>query len=150
MAAKPKRKTTPSQARTSAGASRLSHEKSKPDSLAKLQAEVVKFCKDRDWDQFHAPKNVAMALAIEASEVMEPMRWMSEKESWQLDQGSRQQIKDEIGDVMFCLLNLCYRLHIDPIEACTKKLVSSAIKYPVETSRGNAKKYSGAKKAPKS
>ena len=115
------------------------------DSLAELQGLVVKFCQDRDWDQFHAPKNVAMALAIEAAEVMEPMRWMSEKDSWELETEVLRQVQEEIGDVMFCLLNLCHRLKVDPIAACRSKIEASAKKYPVESARGSSQKYPGAR-----
>src|SRR4051812_43471811 len=99
------------------------------DSLTQLQKAVKAFCREREWEQFHSPKNVAMALAIEAAELMEPMRWLSEAESRNLTQKVRQDVTHEIGDVMFCLINLCERLGIDPIEACRAKLELSAAKY---------------------
>lgn len=102
---------------------------------------IRKFVQERDWEQFHSPKNLTMALSIEVSEIMEHFQWMTTEESRHLDQETLNEVKDEIGDTFVYLLQLCDKLNIDPIEAAKHKMIKNAKKYPVEKAKGNAKKY---------
>jgi NTP pyrophosphatase (non-canonical NTP hydrolase) len=105
-------------------------------------AAVKEFSKERDWEQFHSPKNLAIALSVEASELLEVFQWLSLEQSDNLDSEMRANAKDEIGDVMICLVNLCNRLGIDPLDAATEKLAKVKLKYPVDKAKGLANKYS--------
>lgn len=100
------------------------------------------FDEERDWSKFHSPKNLAIALSVEAAELLELFRWMPEEESAQLIKNKRLQLAEEIGDVMICLTNLSDKLDIDPIVAAKEKLKLNEIRYPVDISKGSAKKYS--------
>ena len=106
-----------------------------------LMLKIRKFIQERDWEQFHSPKNLAMALSIEAAEIMEHFQWKTTDESRQLDEETFNEVKDEIGDTFVYLLRLCDELNIDPIKAANDKMVKNAAKYPVEKAKGNAKKY---------
>ena len=106
-----------------------------------LIQKLRKFAEERDWDQFHSPKNLSMALTVEASELMEYLQWITEEQSRNLDQKTLAKIKDEIGDIQIYLARLSDKLGIDPIKAATEKLEKNAVKYPVEKAKGNAKKY---------
>lgn len=106
-----------------------------------LMLQIRKFIQERDWEQFHSPKNLAMALSIEAAEIMEHFQWKTTDESRQLDEETFNEVKDEIGDTFVYLLRLCDELGIDPLQAAHDKMVKNAEKYPVEKARGNAKKY---------
>jgi dCTP diphosphatase len=99
------------------------------------------FARERDWNQYHTPKNLSMALAVEAAELMEIFQWLTPAESRKLKPIERAEVKDEIGDVMIYLVRLADRLSISPLEAARAKLVKSRRKYPVEKARGNARKY---------
>jgi len=107
-----------------------------------LISDLRNFAAERDWDQFHSPKNLAMALASEAGEVLEIFRWLTPEESRALLEKDRARAKDEIGDVLIFVARLADSLGIAPLEAAFDKLEKSREKYPVEASRGNAKKYS--------
>ena len=111
-------------------------------SIDDLIRELSAFAKERDWDQFHSPKNLAMALASEAGEILEIFRWLTPEESRSLPADELAKAKDEIGDVLIFLARLADSLGIAPLEAAFEKLEKSKDKYPVEMSRGNAKKYS--------
>ena len=106
-----------------------------------IQQQIRKFVRDRDWEQFHSPKNLSMALSIETAEIMEHFQWKTTEESRCLDNETLNEVKDEIGDVMVYLLRLCDELDIDPLQAAKDKMKKNAEKYPVEKARGNAKKY---------
>ena len=106
-----------------------------------LMKRIRKFIKERDWEQFHSPKNLSMALSIEAAEIMEHFQWKTTEESRHLDAETMNEVKDEIGDTFVYLLRLCDELDIDPIKAANDKMLKNADKYPVEKARGNAKKY---------
>jgi len=109
--------------------------------MKELMLKIRKFIQERDWEQFHSPKNLSMALSIEAGEIMEHFQWKTTEESKDLDEETLLEVKDEIGDVLVYLLRLCDELKIDPIEAASDKMLKNAEKYPVEKARGNAKKY---------
>lgn len=110
--------------------------------LDELRQRVRRFVVERDWDQFHSPKNLAMALTVEASELLEIFQWLTEEESRNLAPQAKAGAADEIADVLIYLLQLCHHLGIDPLAAARDKIAKNALKYPVESSRGNNKKYS--------
>ncbi len=111
------------------------------DSLAELQSAVAAFVDERDWAQFHAPKNLAMGVAVEAAEIMEHFLWCSTDASFALDERKRAEVANEIGDVLIYLLGLGRALDIDIIAAARDKLVINREKYPVEKAKGRATKY---------
>jgi dCTP diphosphatase len=110
--------------------------------LSELQDEVVRFAADRDWGQFHDPKNLAMALASEAGELLALLRWVSNAQSDQAIRGTElgRSLMDEVGDVGILLLLLCRRADIDLASAVTEKLQRNAVRYPVGDSRGRAER----------
>jgi NTP pyrophosphatase (non-canonical NTP hydrolase) len=111
------------------------------DSLETLRARIAAFAAERDWDQFHNPKNLAMALACEAGELLEHFQWLTFEQSARLPAGTREEVALEAADVLLFLVRLCDKLGIDLAAACEKKLALNARKYPVEKSRGRATKY---------
>jgi len=111
------------------------------DSLAELQNAIDAFVEERNWAQFHTPKNVAMGIAIEAAEIMEHFLWCSNDESYSLPREKRAEVANEIGDVLIYLLGLGRALDIDIIAAARDKLVQNREKYPVEKAKGRAVKY---------
>ena len=111
------------------------------DSLAELQSAIDAFVVERDWAQFHAPKNLAMGVAIEAAEIMEHFLWLSGEESSALDAEKRAEVANEIGDVLIYLIELVRSLDIDIVAAARTKLELNRQKYPVAKSRGRATKY---------
>ena len=106
-----------------------------------LKQQLRKFAKDRDWEQFHSPKNLAMAASVEVSEIVEIFQWMTEEESRRLKGKTLQNLEEEIGDVMNYLVALADKYSIDPIDAAKKKLVINKKKYPASLVRGSSKKY---------
>lgn len=111
------------------------------DRLESLQAKLREFVAERDWDQFHTPKNLAMALVAEAGELVEHFQWLTPEQSSQLPPETRAEVELEIADVLLFLLRLCDKMGIDPVAAAGKKLVLNAEKYPVAKARGRATKY---------
>jgi len=99
--------------------------------MKKLQSNLAQFVKDRNWEQFHSPKNLAMALSVETAELMEIFQWMESQESRTVDAATRRHIEEEVGDVMIYLTMLAGKFSLDPIEAAHKKMVLNAKKYPV-------------------
>lgn len=110
-------------------------------SLEALAAELRDFATERDWDQFHSPKNLTMALAVEAAEIMEHFQWLTEEQSYALPPEKLHQVREEIADVLIYLARLADRLGIDLLEAAAKKLEVNRAKYPADKVRGSAKKY---------
>lgn len=109
--------------------------------LAELQREVLRFSRERDWERYHSPRNLAMALSVEAGELLELYLW-SEDEGPQPGSAHRQErVAGEAADVLMCLLNLCHQAEIDLASALRDKLEVAARKYPVERVRGSARKY---------
>ena len=103
--------------------------------------KLLAFYRARNWEQFHSPKNVVMDLVSEVGELTDLFRWLTEKQSSELDEKTLQDAKDEIGDVFKAIVYLAHRLGIDPIQAAEEKLQKMGQKYPVEKSYGNAVKY---------
>ncbi len=111
------------------------------DRLGTLQAQLREFVAERDWDQFHTPKNLAMALVAEAGELVEHFQWLTPEQSMQLSDPMRAEVELEVADVLLFLLRLCDKLGIDPVAAGRKKLELNAKKYPAAKARGKATKY---------
>ena len=108
-----------------------------------LKKTVENFVDEREWRQFHNPKNLSMSIAIEAAELSETVQWTNPTDSEVLeDQKLVQSISHELADVMVYCLNLCSKLELDPIKIIHEKIVHNAEKYPIEKSFGNSKKYS--------
>jgi NTP pyrophosphatase (non-canonical NTP hydrolase) len=106
-----------------------------------LRDQLREFAAARDWDQFHSPKNLAMALSVEAAELLEIFQWLTEAQSRSLAPEARAAASDEIADVLLYLIRLSDALGIDPIAAARRKLVANGEKYPVDKARGNSRKY---------
>ncbi len=109
--------------------------------LEELKARVRAFVAERDWERFHSPKNLAMALSVEASELVELFQWLTEAESAALDGAQRRRVAEELADVLWFLVRLSDRLDIDLLQAAELKLAENAKKYPAEKVRGQARKY---------
>jgi dCTP diphosphatase len=120
--------------------------------IQELKDLVATFARERDWDQFHSPKNLSMALAVEAAELMELFQWKTEQQSWdvQSDPTLRGRVADELADITYFVLNLCNRLEIDLVSSFTVKLEKNAAKYPTDRVRGKAAKYSEYREPPDS
>jgi NTP pyrophosphatase (non-canonical NTP hydrolase) len=112
------------------------------DSLDTLRLRIREFAQARDWERFHTPKNLVMALSVEASELLEPFQWLTAKQSQQLSPEQHEAVRQEIADVLIYLTRLADLLEIDLLDAAADKLALNARKYPVERSHGNATKYS--------
>ena len=109
--------------------------------MQELIKKLRKFAKERDWEQFHSPKNLSMALAVEIAELMEHFQWLTEEQSSNLDQRTLAKVKEEIGDIQIYLARLADQLDINPILAAKEKLQKNAEKYPIEKAKGRANKY---------
>ncbi|NRF66957.1 nucleotide pyrophosphohydrolase [Aquincola sp. S2] len=111
------------------------------DSLHDLAQELSQFASDRDWAQFHSPKNLASALVVEAAELLEHFQWLTEAQSRELSPEKRDAVSQELADVLLYLIQLSSALDIDPIAAAQAKLKVNELKYPVDRARGSSKKY---------
>ncbi len=110
------------------------------DSLDTLRQHIRAFAEARAWERYHTPKNLVMALSVEASELLEPFQWLSPEQSQQLSPAQREAVRQEIADVLIYLTRLADLLDIDLLEAAADKLAINARKYPVELAHGNALK----------
>jgi dCTP diphosphatase len=106
-----------------------------------LQLRLREFAAARDWDQFHSPKNLSMALIAEAAELVEHFQWLTEQQSSELSDDKRGEVALEMADIFVYLLRLADRLDIDLLAAADRKITMNAEKYPADTVRGSAKKY---------
>lgn len=109
--------------------------------LNDLQKQIVGYRDERDWKQFHNPKDLAISLSLEAAEVLEHFQWKSPEEMTAYVKSHKDQISDELADVLYWVLLMANDLDIDIIKASHAKLQKNRIKYPVEKSKGNHKKY---------
>jgi NTP pyrophosphatase (non-canonical NTP hydrolase) len=109
--------------------------------LEGLREQLKQFAEARDWDQFHSPKNLSMALSGEAGELLEVFQWLTEDESRRPSPEVLRAAREEVADVFLYLIRLCDKLGIDPVEAAGSKLIANAEKYPAEKARGSSKKY---------
>ena len=114
-----------------------------PDSLRELTTQLQQFARDRDWGQFHSPKNLASALIVEAGELLEHFQWLTEDQSRKLDDTKREAVGAEMADVLLYLLQLSSALDIDLIAAAQAKIKVNARKYPVDVARGSSRKSDG-------
>ena len=106
-----------------------------------INRELRQFAIDRDWEQFQSPKNVATALIVEAAELVEHFQWLTEEQSYQLDEEKLKAVSHEMADVMIYLMRLSDRLNVDLLQAVQEKMKLNAEKYPADKVKGSAKKY---------
>lgn len=111
------------------------------DTLRDLATQLDQFAQERDWQQFHSPKNLASALVVETGELLEHFQWLTEAQSRELAPEKRDAVGAEIADVLLYLIQLANALGIDPVAAAQAKLKLNALKYPVDRARGSSKKY---------
>lgn len=111
------------------------------DRLTELQRRVAAFAAARDWDQFHSPKNLAMALSVEASELLEEFQWLTEDQSRHLAPDRRERVRLEMADVLIYLLRLADKLDVDLPRAAIDKIALNEQKYPADRVRGDSRKY---------
>ena len=110
--------------------------------LEDIKLRIRKFAEERDWDQFHSPKNLSMALSVEVSELVECFQWLTEKESAALSDEKLRAVSDEIADIQVYLVRLADKVGVDIGDAVEQKMSKNEKKYPAELVKGSAKKYS--------
>ena len=111
-------------------------------SLRELRDALRRFAAERDWEQFHSPKNLAMALSVEAAELLEHFQWLSEDASTRLEGAELDEIGQEMADVLLYLIRLADKLDLDLLQAALRKMQLNEAKYPADKARGNSRKYS--------
>jgi len=109
--------------------------------ILKLQERLREFAQLRDWEQFHSPKNLSMALIVEAGELAEHFQWLTQDESFNLADEKRLAVDEELADIFVYLVRLADQLDIDLSEAVERKIALNEVKYPADMVRGSAKKY---------
>lgn len=112
-----------------------------PDRLDQLRDRLREFVRERDWEQFHSPKNLAMAMIVEAAELVEHFQWLTEDQSKDIPAEKREQVAHEIADTFVYLLRMADVLGIDLIDAANAKITLNAQKYPADKVRGSNAKY---------
>ncbi len=117
----------------------MSHDPNPLDSIHAMQEQLQKFNQERDWDQFHSPRNLSMSLSVEAAELLECFLWS--KDDAPIPDKKRSHIEEEAADILICLLNFCSRANIDLPSAFAAKIGKNAAKYPVDKARGSCAKY---------
>lgn len=115
---------------------------SAPDNLKNLNARLLAFARERDWEQFHSPKNLVMALSGEVGELTEHFQWLTEEQSRNLDVTKLEQVGEEVADCLIYLIRLSERLGIDPIAAAERKIAINERRYPIDRVRGDARRAS--------
>lgn len=113
-----------------------------PTSLQQLALRLQDFAQQRDWGQFHSPKNLASALIVEAGELLEHFQWLTEEQSRNLPADEKQAVAHEMADVLLYLVQMATALDVDLIEAANAKVEINGKKYPIDQARGNSRKYS--------
>jgi NTP pyrophosphatase (non-canonical NTP hydrolase) len=109
--------------------------------IKKIQKQLSDFADERDWNQFHNPKNLAVALSVEASELVEIFQWLTPEQAEEImSTNESEHVKEEIADVMIYLIRLADKLNIDLEDAVADKIVKNGEKYPVDTSKGSTTK----------
>lgn len=108
--------------------------------VEQLREKLRDFARRRDWEQFHSPKNLASALIVEAAELLEHFQWLTEQQSRELDDSVRREVAMEMADVFIYLLRLADQLDVDLVQAAHDKMAINETRYPVELSRGTAKR----------
>jgi len=110
------------------------------DSLDTLNQRLKAFAQERDWEQFHSPKNLSMALIAEAAELVEHFQWLNEEQSYQLDSAKRDAVAMEMADILIFLIRCAERLDIDLVQSAWKKIAINEIRYPANRVRGDARR----------
>jgi NTP pyrophosphatase (non-canonical NTP hydrolase) len=110
-------------------------------SLASLRDRLREFARERDWDQYHTPKNLSMALIGEAAELVEHFQWVDGQESHLLSDGKRESVEEELADILIYLVRISDKLNVDLYQAAERKILINEKKYPAEKVRGSARKY---------
>jgi NTP pyrophosphatase (non-canonical NTP hydrolase) len=109
--------------------------------LSELKIVAQELVKERDWQQFHNPKDLSMNLSVEANELLEKFLWITSESSFEEINKNRTEIEDEVGDILFSILRFCSVSNIDAVTAFVKKIEKIKLKYPVEKSKGKYQKY---------
>jgi len=109
--------------------------------LESIKLKLRKFAEDRDWDQFHSPKNLSMALIAEAAELVEHFQWLTEKQSHNLSEDKISEVEEELADIQIYLIKIADKLNIDLLNAVNMKIEINEKKYPPEKVKGSSKKY---------
>lgn len=112
----------------------------KPDSLDDLRIRLAAFAGEREWDQFHSPKNLSMALIAECAELVEHFQWLSEEQSKQLEPKKLEAVTHELADILIYLIRIADKLEVNLIEAARIKIEINEQRYPTERVRGSAKR----------
>ena len=109
--------------------------------IESLKLKLQKFAEERDWDQFHSPKNFSMAMIVECAELVEHFQWLTDEQSKNLSAETLDEVSLEMADIFIYLIRLADKLDVDLIETAKRKMILNAEKYPVEKSKGLAVKY---------
>ena len=109
--------------------------------LAQVKKAVAEFVAERDWQQFHSPKNISMDIAVEAAELMEYFLWVDKAESFEIVDKKRKGIEEEVGDILMALAIFCNEANIDLAKAFHNKLALTKKRYPIDKAKGKNKKY---------
>lgn len=112
------------------------------DSLETLNQRLKAFAQERDWEQFHSPKNLSMALIAEAAELVEHFQWISEEQSYELDDAKREAVAMEMADILIFLIRCAERLDIDLVQSAWKKIAINETRYPADRVKGDARRAS--------
>lgn len=110
------------------------------DAIEILQEELRRFADEREWDRFHSPKNLAMALSVEVAELVEIFQWLPDNESSSLNDKQLRCVALELADIFIFLMRIADKLKVDLVEAAYQKIALNRIKYPVDEVRGNPQK----------
>ena len=111
------------------------------DQLQDLKERLCQFSEERDWDQYHSPKNLAMALIVEAAELVEHFQWITQEQSQSLPDDKRTEVEAELADILIYLVRIADKLDVDLYRAALAKLQHNSEKYPADQVRGLSKKY---------
>ncbi len=111
------------------------------DQLQDLKERLRRFAEERDWDQYHSPKNLAMALIVEAAELVEHFQWITLEQSQSLTDDKKTEVEAELADILIYLVRIADKLDVDLYRAALAKLQNNSEKYPVDQVRGLSKKY---------
>ncbi len=110
------------------------------DKLEQLRQQLAEFAAVRDWDQFHSPKNLAMALIAETAELVEHFQWLNEEQSYQLSTDKHQAVSHELADILIYLIRIADKLDVDLIAATFAKIQINETRYPIERVKGDARR----------
>ena len=109
--------------------------------IEELKLKLREFAQDRDWEQFHSPKNLSMALSVETSELVEHFQWLTEEQSFQLDPKRHAAVAFELADIFIFLLRISDQLNVDLMEITKRKMELNNKRYPIDLVKGSSRKY---------